>query len=459
MAEPQRERASVCVIGAGLTGLFAAYRLLRAGHDVCLLESTLQPGGMVASFPLGQTRIEAIYHHIFTSDDEVTGLLDELGLDNRLRWHQPREAILRDGRLFAFSTPFDLLRFQALPLFDRIRTGLVVLKAGRLSDWQILEQETATQWLRRTAGPTSYEKLWKPLLTAKFDDSSEEVSAVWIWNKFKLRGGSRGSKVGSSKLGYLDGSFGRLVDALVLGIRQAGGRIHFGHTAMNIARDSHPDGRACYRVSCILENCTTVEVETNAVLATVSGRQFASITTGLSLPDEYRNRLERQRYKGNLCLILRLRRSLSPYYWTTVCDPHPFVAVIEHSHLTGSEIYGGHVVYLSRYLDVSDPLWMQSDGEIFQLFRTSLEQIYPQFSPADVIDWRLRRTRYAQPVIQRLYSQLMPKLDTPDPGIKLAGMGQIYPEDRGMNYALRLGRQAAEAVDRSLATRKEVADA
>lgn len=205
-----------------------------------------------------------------------------------------------------------------------------------------------------------------------------------------------------------------------------------------------------YQVSCILDSCSQAAFVADSVIAAVSSRQFANITTGLNLTDDYQKRIRQVRYKGDLCLVLRLAKSLSPYYWTTVCEDLPFVVVVEHTHLTGPDPYGGHVIYLSRYLDVTHSLWIQSDGEIFRQFTQGLKTLYPAFDLRDVLDWRLRRTRYAQPVITCGYKERQPAMQTPAPGVFLAGMAQIYPEDRGMNYAVRTADEAAALADRYL---------
>lgn len=445
MNQKLSEQKTVCVIGAGLTGLVAAYRLSAQGHAVLLLESTLEAGGIVSSFLLGKGRVEHIYHHIFTSDNDLIDLCTELGMNNPFTYHETNDALYTDGRLYPFSGPVDLLRFWPLPLAQRIRTGLCVLRAGRIQNYQELEQETAAEYLRRTNGPDAFAKLWKPLLRAKFDQDADKVSAVWIWNKFKLRGGSRSGKLGRQRLGYMHGSFQTLVDALVQVIELQGGRIHYGYTAMDIISQGPR-----YQVACILDNCSQAAFTADAVIAAVSSRQFANITTNLALPEQYLYRIRQIRYKGDLCLVLRTKKSLSPYYWTTVCDDLPFVVVIEHTNLTGTAEYGGSVIYLSRYLDVSNPMWIRSDGEIFRIFTAGLKTMYPQFDPADIMDWRLRRTRYAQPVIDCGYKEKQPEMQTPVAGVYLAGMAQIYPEDRGMNYAVRLGSEVAELADRFL---------
>lgn len=446
MTQLNASKKRVCIIGTGLTGLVAAHRLLDEGFEVVLLESTLEAGGMVNSFKMGSEFIEYIYHHCFTSDKYLYQLIREIGIEDQLTWHTTSEAVYARNTLYPFSSPLDLLRFRPIPFWQRLKTGLTVLRAARLKNWQALESATAADWLRRYSGQKAYDCLWRPLLRSKFDLEAEEVSAVWIWNKFKLRGHSRERTSGSSKLGYMNGGFGTLIKALVESITARGGKIHYGHTAMNICRSGSKSLLPNYRVACILENCSTVQVDADAVVATVSCRQFANISANLDLPETYLKKVRGVRYKGDLCMIIRLKKELSPYYWTTVCDELPFVVVVGHTNMVGTRNYGGSVLYLSRYLDVADPLWTQPDSEIFQLFAQGLGLMYDTFSQQDVIDWRLRRIRYAQPVISRFYTAGMPAMDTPDPGVKLAGMAQIYPEDRGMNYAVRLGNQSAQSI-------------
>ena len=457
---------TVCIIGGGLTGLTAAYYLGRSGYRVIVLESSLTLGGMVASLHWGHQPVEYIYHHLFTSDHAFISLCKDLGIEQLISWHQTKDAIVSEQTCYPFSGPVDLIRYTALPLVARIRTGLTVLKAGRLKDWQPLESITAESWLIRQAGPTAWLKLWQPLLQSKFDTDAEDISAVWIWNKFKLRGHSRKSKVSSSSLGYMQGGFIQLIQALEAEIIKMDGQILKGRTAVSLRKrqyelaaelstrhstsdhashQSEADWKN-YCVSAIHDDGSISEYHADAIITTVSGRQFANMAAPLNLPDNYMRQAQALRYKADLCLILHLDVSLSPYYWTTICDAMPFVVVVEHTHLTGTEPYQGHIVYISRYLDVTDPLWSKSDGQVFSIFIRALKKLYPHLNHEHINKWRLRRTRFAQPVVDRHYSKKMPALDTPDPGVKLAGMAQIYPEDRGMNYAVRLANQAVSAV-------------
>lgn len=457
MCEIDQSDNPVCIIGSGLTGLTAAVQLVKAGYKVIILESTLRIGGMAASFQIGRQPLEYIYHHLFTSDQYFIDLCHEFGISSLITWHQTSDAIYAQDRLYPFSGPVDLLKFNVIPLSQRIRTGLTVLRAGRLHNWKSLENMTAADWLRKKGGKSAYSKLWQPLLRSKFDQDADRVSAVWIWNKFKLRGLSRKQNMGSSHLGYMQGGFAALIKVMSEYLCAHNAQILTGHTAISIRRQQNSQQSHVYQVRCIRENGQSCLIESQAVIAAVAGSQFANMTAALNLPHDYIAKTRALTYKGNICLVMRLKRSISDYYWTTICDDLPFVVVVEHTHLTGTEPYDGHIVYLSRYLDISDPLWIQSDGDIFRLFTSALRQIYPAFSQGDILNWRLRRTPFAQPLITKGYSRTMPALDTPDPGIKLAGTAQIYPEDRGMNYAVRLGRQAASAIE-SYLTAKEKRD-
>lgn len=430
---------SVAIIGGGLTGLTAAYRLAKNGLRVSVFEEAGEPGGLASSVSLGTASLERFYHHIFTSDRHLLELCRELGLEDLVEWHEPKNAIYIDDRLYPFTSPMDLLRFSPISLFSRIRTGLLTLTSGFLRDYMPLESQTAKDWLIRRAGTDSYRKVWEPLLVSKFDRDADLVSAVWIWNKFKLRGTSRTKSISKEKLGYMKGGFARLIERLAEEISQAGGSVRTNCKVSGIRRLG--DGRLA------LDVCRDEAFD--RVLFTGSPQQLAALES--PLPAEYRKNLAGLKSKGNICMILELDRSLSPYYWITVAQRDiPFVLAIEHTNLVGPEGYGSHVVYLSRYMDIEDELFKKSDEKIESIFMDGLAGMFPGFCREWVKRTVLSRARYAQPVITRHYSRVVPPLKTPLCGLYLASMAQIYPEDRGMNYAVRLGLAAADEIMRDL---------
>ncbi len=431
-------RQRVLVIGGGFTGLSAAWQLARDGVDVTVLEREAELGGLAAGFPVdsGQT-LERFYHHWFTNDHHVMDLIRELGAQDQVLLRPTRTGVYHARRMFRLSTPLDLLRFSALSPFDRLRLGWLALRARTLKDWRALEQITAAQWLRELAGEQVYRVVWEPLLRGKFGALAEEVSAVWMWNKLKLRGGSRG-RGGEELLAYFRGGFPALVQRLRQDIERAGGRVLTGVAAESLEVTG---GQVCGVIT------SRGPVPCAAVIATTALPLVADLLVGL-MPADYLQRLREVRYLANVCLILELDRSLSDTYWLNVNDPSfPFVGIVEHTNFEPAASYGGrHIAYLSRYLLQSDAFYRLDANEMLQYCLPFLQRIFPDFQPEWVKRHYLWRARFAQPVVTRGYASTVPDVKTPLKGLYLASMAQIYPEDRGTNYAIRDGRCVARLV-------------
>ena len=159
-------------------------------------------------------------------------------------------------------------------------------------------------------------------------------------------------------------------------------------------------------------------------------------------------RCDQIRFLGNSCLVLRLKRSLSSTYWLNVADPSfPFVGIIEHTNLDAKENYGGdHIVYLSKYLPTTEKLFSFSPDEMLEYCIPFIQRIFPEFDCSWIVSHHVWKAHYSQPVITKRYSELIPDLKTPISGLWLCNMAQIYPEDRGTNYAVRYGRRVAKEI-------------
>ncbi len=426
----------VAVIGGGFCGLSAAYELGRHGIRGTVLESESMIGGLAGSFSVNGVQLEKFYHHWFTNDIHVMQLVRELGVEENVILRPTRTGVYYANDFFRLSTPLDVLRFSALPVLGRIRLGLLALRARRVEDWRSLEDMTASEWLKAMGGDEVFRVVWEPLLRGKFGDFASDVSAVWFWNKLKLRGGSRG-KGGEERLAYYRGGFAALAEELQVRIEGFGGRV-----IVSAQVDSLIVERG--RVVGVLANGR--EVRADAVIATPPLPIVADLVEPHGRSD-YAARLRRVKYLANLCLVLRLDRRLSETYWLNVNDPSfPFVGVIEHTNFQSPDLYGGHICYLSKYLPESDPLFRMTDDEILNYSLPHLKRMFPDFCDDWVMDAYLWRARHAQPVVERLYSQLIPDSTTPLPGMYLASMAQIYPQDRGTNYAIHQGRRIATQV-------------
>jgi protoporphyrinogen oxidase len=106
----------IAVLGAGVAGLVAAYRLTQAGHTVDVYERWPGLGGQAATLDVGEGHLlERYYHHLFSTDRHITALYDELGMPDELEWLSSSVAYFTGGRQWPFVTPMDLLRFRPLP--------------------------------------------------------------------------------------------------------------------------------------------------------------------------------------------------------------------------------------------------------------------------------------------------------------------------------------------------------
>lgn len=428
------------IIGGGFTGLSAAAHLANDGARVLVLEKEPALGGLASGFDVGGHELERFYHHWFTSDRHIAALAALIGVDDQIVTRATRTGMYYAGATFRLSTPLDLLKFDAIPFPDRVRTGLATLGVRTVKDWRALENVSAHDWLIRWFGQRAYDVLWAPLLVGKFGRYADEVSAVWIWNKLTLRGGSRG-RGGGEELAYFKGGFARLAREIGVYVEQRGGKVRLNVAATRICADA--DG--------VRVDTPTGVFKAPTALVTTPLPHAADLLT--DAPDEYLQSLRAIAYLGNVCLILELDRGLSDLYWTNVNDPSfPFVGIIEHTNFEPAASYGGrHIVYLSKYLPTDDPLYQMNAEEMFAFATPHIQRMFPDFDPTWVQRRHVWRAPYAQPIVARGYSALIPDTQTPLPGVYLASMAQVYPEDRGTNYAVREGRKAAQLIQAHLA--------
>ncbi|WNE93917.1 NAD(P)/FAD-dependent oxidoreductase [Streptomyces luomodiensis] len=433
----------VVIVGAGFTGLAAAWELASQGRKVRILEREDTIGGLAASFAIGEDkRIERFYHHWFSSDQEMIRLCESLGVSHLLEAHETRTGMYFANSVYRLSAPSDLLRFAPLPLHDRLRLGLLALRAQRVKHWRELESRTAEEWLVSLGGRRVYEVVWRPLLEGKFGKYADQVGATWMWTKLHLRGGSR-TRSGKEILYYIKGGSGALLDALQHRLLSLGVDIRTDTAAESV----HIDGAG-------VSGATAGGVFHPArhVLITTAPQPAAALLDheGADHPavPELKRSWSTVDYLGNVCLVLENNRRLSDTYWLNVNDPgFPYVGVIEHTNLDRPERYDGkHVVYLSKYLLTDAELYRMSDEEVFEYSLPHIQRMFPAFDRGWVERFHVWRAAHAQPVITPHYTRTMPSVESRVRGLYLAGMAQVFPEDRGTNYAVRDGRRAGRLV-------------
>ena len=444
----------VAVVGAGVAGLTCAHRLTQRGHACDVYERWPGLGGQAATIDVGEGHLlERYYHHLFTSDRHIAELYDELGMPGELEWLPSSVAFFLEGRSWPFTSPLHLLRFSPLSLRSRLRMGIAVLRLQRGgSDVAPFERRTARDWIVEAMGAESYAKVWGPLLRGKFGDRADDISMAWLWGKLTMRRRLQGKEAGQELLGYPRRSWEPLFGALRRSIEGGGGRVLIDRPVKHLSagfeivagapgsfRAGH-DPRA-------FEAAGAAE-RYDAVVATVPNDVFRAILEPGLVDEGYLGLLDRIEYHTALCLLLELDRRFSPYYWTNIADPDlPFVGVVEHTNLVSPERYDGRrFLYVANYLAPGHELLGLGADELLARYEPGLRRINPGFDPSWVRARWLHREPAAQPIVTVGYGERIPPLRTGVPGLVLANTTQIYPEDRGTNYAVRLGADAAGAL-------------
>ncbi len=410
----------------------AAWDLQRAGHQVTLFEAADHVGGLASGFkePHWDWSVEKFYHHWFQSDDHMLGLIEELGFSQKVLFPRPYTVLYHNGRWYPFDSILSALRFPGLGFgIDKLRFGLVGLYLRLTDNWRALEKHTADSWMRKWAGNAVYKRMWQPLLVGKFGPYYRDVNMAWMWARLKAR---------TTRLGTYQGGFQQFCDDFASRLRESGVRICLGAPIEKISAAGErllvetraQDGAGRY------DQC----------LVTTSPALLARMAP--DLPDSYLAGLRSLKSMGAVILILSLEHRISEqgYYWFNIPKEagFPFLALVEHTNFVAREHFGGdHIVYCGDYLTTDHEYFQLSQEALLERFLPALKRFNPAFEAGWIKKTWLFRTGYAQPVPLVNHSKNIPAIQTPMAGLYLASMSQVYPWDRGTNFAVEIGRRAA----------------
>ena len=437
----------IAVIGAGPAGLAAAFDLSRMGHAVTIFEAGGEVGGLAAGFkaPHWDWTLEKFYHHWFQTDKHILGLIAELGWSDQVLFPRPYTVLYHRGQFYAAdSIPTALAFFiRHFPILDFLRFGLVGLYLKVTPWWQPLEKVTAAAWMRRWCGPRIYNAIWQPLLVSKFgEENLGVVNMAWLWARIKAR---------TTRLGTFAGGFQAFLDKLAGVVKAQGAEMRLNCPVTGIRQQANAVAPSGSRLA--LE--TPSDTETfDAVISTSSPALMARLAP--ELRPEYSDKLRGLKSMGAVVMVLALDRPLTKFYWHNLPKEagFPFLALVEHTNFVGPEHYGGdHLIYCGDYLDPGHEYFRLGKEELLERFLPALPRFNPSFERSWVRDSWLFRTQYAQPVPPVNHSRNIPSIRTPLPGLYFASMSQVYPWDRGTNFAVEIGRKAARLVMADLSRR------
>lgn len=427
------------IIGAGVTGLTAAYHLVGRGFRVTVVEASEQVGGLATSVMVDGRPVDKYYHFICREDDDLVDLIHELGISDKLHWHEAQTSFFVQGRMHAFDTVLDLLRFSPVPPIQRVRFGLHVLASQYRKDWRGLDKVPAKRWLIERIGKQAYLTIWDPLLRIKFGAFHDQISAAWIWHRIHRVARSRDSMFGLNSYGFLEQGCSTLIDALLRRLRASA---NFEIVTGRAARKIETDGS---RVKGVQLDSKESFVVADAVISTVAIPNFLLIAPPMG---KYSTRLSRMNYLNIVCMLLQLDRPLSRTFWLNVNDTRiPFNGIVEITNLNPRPEFGGcSFVYIPFYLHKTDPRWKSSDEDLFNEYTTAMRLIREDFDDRWILNWWVSKDVNAQAICSVSFVDAMPKHETPINGLYITDSSQYYPEDRTISASIRLGRHVAHLI-------------
>ncbi|HWY79979.1 MAG TPA: NAD(P)/FAD-dependent oxidoreductase [Candidatus Sulfotelmatobacter sp.] len=418
----------IAIIGAGFTGLSAAYQLIKKGHEVTIFEKDPQPGGLAIGYQEKgwEWTLETFYHHWFTSDKAIFNLAKELDFPILIR--RPKTSHLIDRKILQLDSPFTLLTFQKLSIHERLQMAVALGLLRFNPFWKPLEKYTATAYLQKTVGEKAYKILWEPLLVGKFGKYANKISLAWFWGRFAKR---------TTQLAYPEGGFLRFAKRITEAIKQNGGDIYYATEIIKVHSNDKP--QITYKKTGKLKTETY-----DKIIVTLPS--FAFLNLAPQLPETYKKSLMQLKGLGAIVIVMRLKKPFltNGTYWLSICDTKaPLLALVEHTNFMDSKHYNNeHLVYLGHYLPQDHQYFTMNEEALMKKFDPFLKKLNPDYQKT-LISIKKFSVPFAQPIIPINYSKMLPPFETPLKNIYLANMQQVYPWDRGTNYAVELGEKIA----------------
>jgi len=434
------------IVGGGIAGLAAAHRLQKHGHEVRVFEASDQVGGLAAVHETAGDPIEKFYHHLSKSEETIVDLAAGLGLGEAVEWRVGKNAYYVEGVVHPMDTPWQILAYPHLSVYDKFRLGMLVLgidvrgapSRATYEEFTDFEDVPIEEFLLEHTTRGVFENFFLPLLEAKFGDRWQDVSAAWLLGRIRFRG--ERDLLRGEILGYLDGGFGRLLDELVAAVGRENIETNRRVTALDTADGAlrsltvEPTGGAAK------EGETTHDVE-DVVIATMPN--VLESLTGYTCEIDF---------QGTVCSVISIAESLTDTYWLNIADDAPFGALIEHTSFVPPERYGGeHLLYAPRYVqDLDSEFWGMDDGAIEEQWLAGIESLFPSFDRSSVNWIETARAPRTAPIYERGYLDMVVPYDLGEAvadGVYYAGMASRaqYPE-RSLNGGIVAGFECADRI-------------
>lgn len=418
-------------------GVSLAYKLAQKGLQVTVYERGDNLGGLAGFMLYDGVRMDRFYHTILSSDTFMQSLIEESGVADKRHFVATKQGFYDSGKIYDFNTPVDFMLFPPLNLIQRFRLGLQVIYAQFESDWRKMDVVPVENWLVKVSGRGVYNKVWKPLLRAKFDSTSDDVPATYIWSRLRRMMSTRKGATSKEMMCYLENGYYTLIEALAKKCEALGVQFHLKAPIEEI----------------VIENGEAVGVKIGgevrryaAVISTLASPILAPLIPGA--PEKFRNLLAKQQYLGVLCPLVILKKQLLPYYVLNITDDSiPFTAVVETTNLVDPQyVKGYHLVYLPKYLAPDNDMANWSEEQVKTEWMKHFRKMFPDFDESNIVEFIVQRAKYVEPIRPMGTLDEIPTIKAPVKGLYMGNTVMIYPELGNGEAVTRFADKVAEQV-------------
>jgi protoporphyrinogen oxidase len=426
------------VIGGGIMGMTLALRLAQKGYKVTILENSSKLGGLTGAIEMDGLVWDRFYHVILMSDIYTRKIINEIGLEEQLKWVETKTGFFSDGKLYSMSNIIEFLKFPPINLFDKFRLGLTIIAASLIKDWKRMEGIPVEIWLKRWSGKWVFEKIWLPLLKAKLGDHYKETSASFIWATIQRMYAARRTGLKKEMFGYVSGGYDKINEAFGKKLKSQGVTIVLNTQVTRIIKEK----------SNLIEIATADKntYEFDELISTLPSDISVKIAPLLT-----KEEIEKHmaiKYLGVVCPSILLRRPVSKYYVTNIIDSWtPFTGIIEMTALVDPKELGNRsLVYLPKYVEPENELFKKNSDELREYFLEPLYKMYPEFSDSDVTFWNVSSARrvFALPTLH--YSEKLPSVTTSLKGYYIINSAQIINGTLNVNETVHIAESKLEEI-------------
>jgi len=333
-----------------------------------------------------------------------------------------------NGNIYPLEKKTDLLTFNLISIYSRLKLGWMILKTRFFIKWQSIDKLYASEWLINEIGQKAYNILWRPLLELKFKEFTNQIPAPFIWSRIKIQ---------QEKIAYIKGGLNDVIDSVEKIILENGVKIKKNSSVERIIiKDNKVNG--------ILLK-TGEFIKTNKILSTVPSPLLNSFCEFNSPEKEL---IDEKEWMGVVCTVLLVKKPITDYMWLNVTDEKiPFVGVIDYTHLNPEYLINDNrIIYIPDYVSTNHKHYEMNKDQLLKKIYKSLKIINPGFNEACVEEAFVFRAPYAQNIPFRNFGDRIIPNKSNQEGLFIADWSQFYPWDRGLSNSIKIAKLAVSEI-------------